>query len=128
MCNFKHADSKVPRKKKGVGWKIFRKLRDKSLMGMYHDTIYKPDGDGWIRWVSGFMFNGDGFALLKRKKEIIKLFKRWVRGRNVHNYVICKVQYEDATYEHDENNVCDDMIFRIALVKKFKVLKELKVD
>lgn len=122
MCNLPHEDSKVPRRKKGYGWKLF----EKGVYPFYSPFTYcsyEQSSSGWIFWerhLSPFSDDKEaGFCFFFNKKSMMRVVKE------LGDFRIARIRYEGAFARHKEKKLIlnsGDGI-DIGLCKKFKIIE-----
>jgi len=126
MCNSRHPDSKILKNESGVGFKIFRFVE-----GIYYPMIarfekYAKAENGWIYWNRKYKTKAFdvGFCVFVIKEEAIECLEKWSVGYRSENYILRRVQYAQAIYEHSESQIIGGLISCVRLVKQFKILED----
>jgi len=137
MCNRIHEDSIVPKRKSGIGYKLFipkNRNYPSSYYSIIINTHYKQDEDGWIRWDNSLFCEevlptnvNLGFCFFTSKKEAEKSNLLW--NNRPGRYIISdlgftevhKIQYKKAFAKHMEPGFISPSV-KISLCKEFKIL------
>ena len=72
-------------------------------------------GGGWNQ-------DGDGFTFFLNRKEAVKLKKLIKDYSWGMNSVIRQIEFKRGICKQDEDNIIDNIIFKTALCKSFKIL------
>jgi hypothetical protein len=137
MCNHKHKDSIVPKKKSGIGYKIVKRT-DGLLIPCLGDRPYKESTDEWIEWnkaiaartinPAGHGFSPDqleyGFCVLADPNQAGKVFTKWIlqgAGKlEIPLLQLIEVEYQDARWRHMETYFIGGMPIDTLLVGRFR--------
>lgn len=129
MCNYKHNDSIVPRKKRGIGYKLFTRNEKGELVTLCWGDKYRTHENGWAYWTEITL---GGFCVMPSLKVARKAMIDWNRGVICSAPVLCKVHYDEAIWKHNERDFMgNSRPVPMILVKKFdynnlEVIEELE--